>query len=72
MKSEEMKLRSKGISSDMSPEAIMERLTIVRDLYEAPKQLSDFNKITGPYARQLPELRERIAAIEKRTTNEHK
>ena len=43
----EMEMRSKGISNDMSAKAIMKRLQIVRDLYEAAKRLSDFNKINS-------------------------
>ena len=53
---EEMETFSKGISNDMSPNAIMRRLDIVRDLYEAAKRLNDFHKINGKFAKELPEL----------------
>ncbi len=56
MTHEEMEKLSKGISSDMSQEAIMRRLNIVRDLYESAKRLSDFHKINSRFGRQLPEL----------------
>ena len=56
MTHEEMEILSKGISNDMSPKAIMKRLDIVRDLYEAAKRLNDFHKINGRFAKELPEL----------------
>ena len=56
MTSDKMEKFSKGISNDMSAKAIMKRLHIVRDLYEAAKRLSDFHKINGKFGKLLPEL----------------
>ena len=60
MTHEEMEMLSKGFSNDMSPKAIMRRLNIVRDLYEAAKRLNDFHKINGKFGRQLPELQLKV------------
>ena len=60
MTCKEMEMLSKGISNDMSPKAIMRRLNIVRDLYEAAKRLNDFHKINGKFGRQLPELQLKV------------
>jgi hypothetical protein len=56
MTSDEMEKLSKGISNDMSAKAIMKRLYIVHDLYEAAKRMSDFHKINGKFGKVLPEL----------------
>ena len=52
----EIEKLNKGISNDMSEKAIMKRLRIVHDLYEAAKKLSDFNKINGKFGKLMPEL----------------
>ena len=56
MTHDEIEKLSKGISNDMSEKAIMKRLQIVHDLYEAAKRLSDFNKTNGKFGKLMPEL----------------
>jgi hypothetical protein len=50
MKPEELKARSRGVSQDMSPEAISARLDILADLYSTAKALASARFISKQQA----------------------
>ncbi len=63
MKPEEHKSKSRGISRDMSPEAISRRLDILVELHEVARALANAKRIgkaePGPAPRRQPDDAER-------------